>query len=147
MPNHFHFLIYADSRTIATRASGPFTRNVLSEGIKNLLSSYTQAINKQLKTTGSLFQQNTKAKCVLDGKDNYAVTCMHYIHQNPLKAGLVKKMEDWQYSSFRDYIGLRNGTIPNKRLFFELLDQNPQTFYNDSYKVIANDDTEKLYIR
>lgn len=144
MPNHFHFLIYADYRTVQTRKIGLYERNVLSEGIKNLLSSYAQAINKQQNATGSLFQQNTKAKCVFDGTNNYAVTCMHYIHQNPLKAGLVKKMEDWLYSSFRDYAGHRNGTLSNKALFFEMLDQNPLTFYDDSYKVIRNDDIEKV---
>jgi hypothetical protein len=32
-----------------------------------------------------------------------------YIHLNPLFAGLVKKAEDWEFSSYRDYLG---GRIP-----------------------------------
>jgi hypothetical protein len=29
-----------------------------------------------------------------------------YIHFNPVRAGLVKKAEDWPYSSARNYLGL-----------------------------------------
>ena len=47
MPNHFHFLISADFRTIQTKTKSNQEKNVLSEGFKNLLSSYSQAINKQ----------------------------------------------------------------------------------------------------
>ena len=139
MPNHFHLLIYADERTIQTKRIANTDRNVLSEGFRNLLSSYAQAINKQNARTGSLFEQNINCICLREGSVNYGSTCFHYVHQNPLKAKLVSQMEDWPYSSFKDYIGIRNGTLCNKRLAFELLDLVPQTFYEDSYKVIDDD--------
>ena len=69
---------------------------------------------------------------------------MHYIHQNPMKANLVKKMEDWDYSSFKDYCGLRNGTLCNKELAVQLLDLNLKTFYNDSYQLISDDEINQL---
>lgn len=140
MPNHFHFLIHADKRTIQTKKIGNTDRNVLSEGFRNLLSSYAQAINKQNASTGSLFEQNTNSICLRDGSANYASTCFYYIHQNPFKAKLVTKMEEWTYSSFKDYAGVRNGTLCNKHLAFKLLDLNPNTFYLDSYRVIDDDD-------
>src|SRR4026209_1681772 len=62
MPSHFHFLVNADSRTLVMKKVAGQERNIFSEGIRNLLSSYTQAINKQNNTVGSLFQQNTRAK-------------------------------------------------------------------------------------
>jgi REP element-mobilizing transposase RayT len=68
MPNHFHFLISADSRTVATKLIGDQRRNILSEGVRNLLQTYTKAIHKQNDTTGSLFQQNTKAKYLSKGQ-------------------------------------------------------------------------------
>lgn len=122
MPNHFHFLIHADQRTeeCITRAS--ITKNVLSEGVRLLLSSYTKGINKQEDRTGNLIQQKTKSKCVYDVNIDdvqYAITCFHYIHQNPVRAGLVNKIEDWHFSSYRDFAGLRNGTLPNKSLSAE----------------------------
>jgi len=130
MPNHFHFLINADTRTVQKKLISGNPKNVLSESIKTLLSSYSQAINRQNKSVGSLFQQNTKAKCLLGIEKDYDMACFNYIHQNPVKARLVKKMEDWPYSSFSD---------------LQLLDLNEETFYNDSYMIINNDDLENIF--
>jgi len=144
MPNHFHFLIYSDQRTISTKLIGGKEKNLLSEGIKNLLSSYTQGINKQNNSTGSLFQQNTKAKAIVKGGANYDLTCFHYIHQNPVMAKLVKRMEDWPYSSFSDYCGLRSETFCNKELAARLLDLNMKSFYEDSYKMLGLDEVKNI---
>ncbi len=125
MPNHFHFLIHADERTEKQLTDLKMNRNVLSEGIRLLLSAYTKGINKQQERTGNLIQQNTKSKCVTEVSNmngqGYATTCFHYIHQNPLMAGFVNKIEDWHYSSYRDYAGLRKGTLCNQQLAKELL--------------------------
>src|SRR5215470_3470363 len=82
MPNHFHFFIHSDQKSVATKTVGGKQKNVLSEGIRILLSSYAQAINNQNRSTGSLFQQNTKVKAIVSGDANYDLTCLHYIHQN-----------------------------------------------------------------
>ena len=147
MPNHFHFLINTDQRTMATKIITGKERNVLSEGVRMLLSSYTLAINKQNNTTGSLFQQNTKASAITKGSNQYDLLCFHYIHQNPMKAKLVKKMEDWEYSSFRDYCSLRKGTLCNQELAIDLLGINRSTFYNDSYKIIREDAVKQIFLR
>ncbi|MBS1915126.1 MAG: transposase [Bacteroidetes bacterium] len=144
MPNHFHLLAYADNRTTSKIIIGNSERNVLSEGIRNLLHTYTKAINKQNGTSGSLFQQNTKSKCLNNGSLDYATTCFHYIHQNALAAGLIKQMEDWNYSSFKDYAGFRNGTLCNKELAFKLLNLDKPNFYKDSYNMIDSDKIKLL---
>lgn len=144
MPNHFHFLLKSDQRTIATKSVADKDKNVLSEGIRHLLSSYTQAINKQNGSTGSLFQQNTKAKPIVKGSKNYDQICLHYIHQNPLKAKLVEKMEEWEYSSFQDYCGRRNGTLCNKEVAVKTLGFSLKTFYEDSYRQIGYDDINNI---
>ena len=139
MPNHFHFFVHSDERTINKKEIRGKERNVLSEGIRLLLSSYTQAINKQNKSSGSLFQQNTKAAPIVKGSINYELTVFHYIHQNAYRAKLVDKMEDWEYSSFPDYCGKRNGSLCNRELAIKLLGLNMSTFYEDSYKAIGID--------
>ena len=145
MPNHFHFLIYSDERTIATKTIRGQAKNVLSEGIRLLLSSYAQAINKQNKFSGSLFQQNTKARPIVKGSRNYDLNVFHYIHQNPCRAKLVAKMEEWEYSSFADYCGKRNGTLCNGELAVKLLGLNMKTFYEDSYKTAGINDMNDLF--
>ena len=145
MPNHFHFFIHSDKRTIATKTISGKEKNILSEGIRNLLSSYTQAINEQNSSTGSLFQQNTKSKPIVAGDNNYDLICLHYIHQNPIAAKLVKRMEDWPYSSLNDDCGLRNGTLCNKELAIQLLGLNMKPFYEDSYKMIGFNETKNIF--
>ncbi len=144
MPNHFHFLIHSDERTIATRIVQSNNRNVLSDGIRLLLSSYAQAINRQNRSVGSLFQQNTKARPIVKGSRNYDLTVFNYIHQNAFKANLVERMEDWEYSSFPDYCGMRNGTLCNKELAIKLLELNMKTFYKDSYKELGMDEIKNI---
>jgi putative transposase len=124
MPNHFHMLICANEKSITEKTS--FGRKSMQEfayKVGIMLSSYTQAINKQNNTTGSLFQQKTKAKIlcaeVNGGIENYIENCFFYIHRNPLAAGLVKNLNEWIYSSYLDYIGQRNGTLCNRSLFFK----------------------------
>jgi len=134
MPNHFHFLLLATADTLKTKLIGGVDKNVLSEGFKSVLSSYTQAINRQEGRTGSLFTQNTKAK-ELSGPD-YGFTCFQYIHQNPARAGFVKRLEDWEFSSFRDYTGLRAGTLCNQERAKILLDLPETRFYEESYKAL-----------
>jgi putative transposase len=151
MPNHFHFMIHANENTCLERKSfGGKPMQEFPHRIGKLLSSYTQAINNQNNTTGSLFQQKTKAKNVSSyGQDassnstaperSYVINCMHYIHQNPWKAGLVNSLEDWPYSSFADIAGLREDDLCNKQLLIQLTGYDMSTFFKDSYGVIEED--------
>ncbi len=126
MPNHFHLLIHADERTVQPKNDVPISGNPLSEGMRLMLSSYTKGINKQQGFSGNLIRQNTLSKCVFDKSEdtvNYVSTCFTYIHQNPIRAGFVSNMEDWEYSSYKDYAGLRNGTLCNRNLAEELIDR------------------------
>jgi len=138
MPNHFHFLIHANEKSIVVIKDGSFQRQQFSQAIKQLLSSYTKAINKQEQRTGSLFQQKTKGICVSDDV-GHDTNVFHYIHQNPVKAGLVNKMEDWEFGSFKDYVGLRNETLCNTKLALERLAINFDRLLMESYEVIDFD--------
>jgi len=118
----------------------------LSKTIGKTLSSYTQAINIQNKTTGNLFQKKTKAKCLSDvsinennySNQDYLINCFHYIHLNPIKARLVKHLKDWPYSSWPDYYDYRNGTLCNKELAMGKTGLSPFDFIDS--KEIAFDE-------
>lgn len=143
MPNHFHLLIYADERTVQTVKIGNNDINILSYGFQNLLSSYTKAINRKFERTGSLFTQNTKAKALAPVPDGYI--CLKYIHQNPLKAGLVQDMNDWEFSSFPDYTGIRNGSLCNQTLANKLLSFDKVQYFKTAYEMVLEDDAKRLF--
>ena len=145
MPNHFHFLVNTNLHSIKTRKVGSLNLSELSNGIRMLLSSYSLAINKQENKTGSQFRQKTQAKLLNIEEVNYPFTCFQYIHQNPLKAGLVERMEDWEYSSFKDYLKIRNGSLCNQDLAKNLIGFDESNFIKESYAVIDNEKIAKIF--
>ncbi|MEQ8973744.1 MAG: hypothetical protein RIE73_25550 [Coleofasciculus sp. C1-SOL-03] len=46
----------------------------------------------------------------------YLIHLCRYIHLNPVKAGLVQQAEEWEFSSYLEYAGLRKGTLPKTEL-------------------------------
>lgn len=131
MPNHFHFLLRANENGWAERNSfGGKPMQELAYRIGILLSSYSQAINKQKRTTGSLFQQKTKAKLLYEmnngSRISYLEQWFHYIHQNPIAARLVDDLSSWPYSSYLDHIGIRNGSLCKKEIFSSLMGLSPE---------------------
>ncbi|MBN1252012.1 MAG: transposase, partial [Bacteroidales bacterium] len=114
------------------------TKRTFNASIGILLMGYTKAVNKEMNRTGKLFREATKAECVNCQKGKtpsfinnnggitqinihipekqYPQVCFNYIHQNPVKANLVKKQTDWEFSSAKDYAGLRNGSLINKEI-------------------------------
>ena len=145
MPNHFHFLVYANEKSTQLIPKTPVPIQNLTEGIRLLLSSYTKGLQKQQGFKGNLFQQKTKAKAVSGNDTSYAVTAFHYIHQNPYKANLVNKMDDWEFSSFTDYLGKRNERLSNQKLGVRLLDLNIERFYEESYRVIPEGNIKMIF--
>jgi putative transposase len=135
MPNHFHFLVLGRA-TIKAEA--------FSNSFRILLSSYTRAIQKQEGFTGSLFQQNSKAKEVVN--EAYARVCFNYIHQNPITAGLVNRLEDWKFSSFAEY-WQKKPLLCSLKNAHDLLDlpQEGNSFYQQSYESIPKNIINKLF--
>ncbi|WP_461088195.1 transposase [Spirosoma gilvum] len=140
-------MLQATTDSIVLKPNRLGDQTVLSDGFRNLLSSYTQGINKQENRTGSLFAQNTKAKLVScnETKIDYSLLCLNYIHQNPLRAGLVQRAEDWPYSSFIDYAHLRNGTLCAKEVAYRFIDADWGNFIQFSSEILPEEEVAFLY--
>ena len=141
MQNHFHLLLQPTlAGTLPTPNSTSTTTQPLSRGIARLLSTYDQGLNQELGRQGSVFQPKTKGK-LLDGpfcEASYPAVCFHYLHQNPVRAGLADSLADWPYSSYRDYAGLRSGTLYQRELGHMLLalPPDPEEFARESAMLI-----------
>lgn len=138
MPNHFHWLIFVENSPRHLEDVNP-----LNQQIGTLLSSYTQALNNRYDRTGSIFQQSTQS--ILIDSRLQALACFHYIHQNPIRAGLVNGLGEWPYSSLPDYSGRRNGTLVDKDVAFQKLDINPDEIIEQSKQTIPGEIIKKLY--
>jgi len=98
MPNHYHLVLQAHTTALGASVMQP------------LSISYTKAINKQEGRVGPLFQGPFCAKRIKD--EDQLVQLSAYVHLNPVWAGLVTHPGDWVFSSYQDYAGLREGTLP-----------------------------------
>ncbi len=102
MPNHYHLLLHLKTGD-------------LSKLMQPFILSYTNAINRRFGRIGSLFQGRFKARHV--DREEYLLHLARYIHLNPVVAGLVKHPADWEFSSYRDVVGLRQGTLARPDIF------------------------------
>lgn len=140
MPNHFHILAIAKQEACINinEIHRPNTQK-LSKNIGTLLSSYSRAINNSTNRRGNLFSHKTKAKCLNDSRQNDKILecCFHYIHQNPILAKICNSMEDWEFSSYQDYAGIRDGKLINKELAFEMVNFDKENFAIQS-KILLN---------
>ncbi|MBL7815476.1 MAG: hypothetical protein JNL70_10710 [Saprospiraceae bacterium] len=119
MNNHFHLLVKIKSEVQIRQAfptKGKTTiEHLIGQQFAKLFSSYAQAINRQEKRTGGLFEECFRRKPVLT--ENYAAQAVYYIHHNPQKHQFVSDFRDYPYSSFRTFIQEGQTRIPREEVF------------------------------
>jgi putative transposase len=108
MPTHYHLLVGV-KQTSDVSATSEISAGV-SKAMQRLSVSYTKAMNKRYDRVGALFQGAYGCKHV--SENDYLVHLSRYIHLNPVIHGLVERPEDWEFSSYREYIGQRNRRLP-----------------------------------
>jgi len=97
MSNHYHLLIETPESN-------------LSLFMRQLNGIYTQSFNRCYRKVGHVFQGRYKS--ILVDKDNYLLEVCRYIVLNPVRARMVKKVEEWKWSSYADTIkNVRDGSI------------------------------------
>lgn len=98
LPNHFHLF--------AKQLTNDFT---VGKFVGDLANSFTKGMNKKYNRNGTLFQGKTKSKLVDD--ESYFIWLCKYILNNPVKAELVAKPENWKYSSAKKYFEIAEENI------------------------------------
>lgn len=90
MGNHYHLLVETPDGNLA-------------KGMRQLNGVYTQRSNRRHHRVGHIFQGRYRA--ILVDKDSYWLELCRYVVLNPVRAGLVKSVERWPWSSYRAMIG------------------------------------------
>jgi len=85
MPNHFHLALW------------PHNDGDLSRWMQWLLTTHVRRYHRWHESSGHIWQGRFKAFPIQH--DEYLLTVLRYIEQNPVRAKLVTRVEEWQWSS------------------------------------------------
>lgn len=105
MTNHVHLLIGDNG-------------NDISKIMHFINSSYALYFNHVNQRCGHLFQDRFNSEVVRD--DDYLLEASRYIHNNPVKAKMVKQPEQYFWSSFNDYLGLHKNPVADCMFILDL---------------------------
>ena len=93
MPNHVHLILVPDSAAALGRALGETHRR------------YSAAINARLRVTGHLFQARYGSAAM---DEEHLMAAARYVSLNPVRARLVRRAQDWRWSSVRAHLSGRD---------------------------------------
>ncbi len=128
MDNHYHLLVQ----------TGNVKLQKIMHQINNKYSKYFNAIYERC---GHVFQGRYKASVIRN--ELYLLKVLAYIHQNPVKAGMVKKVEDYKWSSDKFYRRKSDGFIETK-MIIEMIEEGYGKS-NKKYEDIMNEVEETDY--
>jgi REP element-mobilizing transposase RayT len=110
MENHIHLLFKEGQDSIA-------------KSLKRIAVSYAYYFNNRYDRVGHVFQGRFRSEPIEN--DNYLMAVVRYIHNNPVKAGIVKKAVDYSWSSYQEYIKYGNDSARvNTKLLLQMFSHN-----------------------
>ena len=130
MPSHYHMLIQTPDANLSR-----FMRHV--DGV------YTQRFNRLHGCDGHLFRGRYKS--ILVDEDAYLLQVIRYIHRNPLEAGLVDKLDAYEWSSHKGYISRANKwDWLSKDFVLSMLTMNKRQQRRAYRQFVAKENTEEI---
>jgi putative transposase len=92
MPTHFHLTLKQDKD------------NGIRTYIQKVSNSFSHYINTRNDSKGPIFEGNFKTVRVETNEQMLHLS--RYIHLNPVSSNLVARPEDYEYSSYKMYLGI-----------------------------------------
>jgi len=100
MPNHIHIIVLQE------------TLNGLPAAMHYIQQRYAKYYGKRYKWVGHVWQGRYRSKLIAD--DSYLFQCGQYVENNPVRAGLVQRPEDYIWSSaYARFRGFNDGLVDN----------------------------------
>ncbi|MEE8423883.1 MAG: transposase [Thermodesulfobacteriota bacterium] len=126
MSNHYHILLKT-------------TQANLSKIMHSLNTAYTVYYNLKHKKIGHLFQGRYKS--IVVDEQNYFLELTRYIHLNPVKARIVEKPEDYQWSSYKCYLNKKGDVCIDKHEIKKYMTMGPKAYENFIISSIGEKET------
>jgi REP element-mobilizing transposase RayT len=125
MDNHYHLLIETPKPN-------------LSDGMKKINGEYSQYFNFRHARIGHLFQGRYKA--VLVNKESHLLELCRYIVLNPVRAGLIKRPDDYEWTSYAATVGKKRKHFVERKWILDQFAENGKSataLYSDFVNVEA----------
>ncbi|MBN2093872.1 MAG: transposase [Candidatus Zambryskibacteria bacterium] len=129
MPNHFHLLIQQKTELSITKL------------LSKICTSYSMCFNRVNKRVGTIFQDRFKA--ILIENNEQLLWTSYYIHKNPIEAKLVKDLNDYRWSSYKEYFNSDKNLFDklcNKKIILEQFNSEEKylKYFQDKEELIAS---------
>lgn len=123
MPNHWHLILY------------PKNNGDLSEFMRWLTTTHARQTRVATKSVGFGHLYQGSYKSFIIEKDKHLIDVIRYVEQNPLRANLVKRAEEWPWSSlFRR----RRGSKEDKKILATLPTTLPSNYLESVNTLLTN---------
>jgi REP element-mobilizing transposase RayT len=132
MNNHIHLLIKEEKST-------------LEQIFKKIGVKFVYWYNVKYNRIGHLFQDRFKSEPV--NNDKYLLTVMRYIHQNPIKAGISQSIENYDYSSYQDYLYPSRSIVTDTDFILSMMNIKEFVTFNNEYNNDRCLELENIYTR
>jgi REP element-mobilizing transposase RayT len=96
----------------------------ISQVMRKLLTPYASWFNRKYQRSGALIANRYRSECV--ESDEYLLTLVRYIHQNPLLAGSTKRIDAYLWSSYGAYSKARPSLVDTALVLGMLSLENDQ---------------------
>lgn len=142
MSNHAHMLMYLDEI------------KELSQLMQKVNTSYARFYNRKMNRVGFVFRDRFYTQQILSRQQLY--NCLVYIHNNPVKAGIVSEPKHYKYSSYTEWINKKDLIdIKSDELIYGEENQDIEAFkkmhFNneilDIYDIIENVDFNEIIVK
>ena len=100
--------------------------------MKRILTKYARWYNIKYGRSGALIANRYKSVPV--EIDEYFLQLIRYVHQNPIKAGIAEKVEDYPYSSFIEYIN--ESDLTNTDFLLQMISLKEFVDYHEEIEIM-----------
>ncbi len=130
MPNHFHLILY------------PKKDNDLQKFMQWITLTHTQRWHVQNNTVGTGHLYQGRYKSFLIQKDTHLLSVIRYVERNPLRAHLVRKAQNWHFSSLSRRL---SNDENRKKLLTEWPIQEPKDYLSFVNTPMSEEEVEAIH--
>lgn len=127
MDNHVHLLLHTKEMH-------------LKYFVSRVNSIYAKFFNKKYNYIGHLYQDRYFSEII--ESDTQLIETSRYIHLNPVRANMVRKPEEYKWSSYSMYIGTREEKLINSE---KILSYFKEDIKRDLYKTFVKNGVKAKY--